>query len=285
MDDGIDWSRTIHLIGDTHVGLTSEKRLEAVMADTLALAEAGGRPILHLQLGDTTDHGTVEQTERAIAWLDRLPGPWQTVMGNHEYASMGEPQWAEAYGKGRSNRVVELGPMTVVIVGPVHEEPGFFHVDFVSEETLVWLDQTLSGIDGDVVVACHCPLAQTHLGDDAIHFTSRDKFFSLPRTDALLEMMAGHEGVRAWVSGHTHSPSHVEGFVAPVPLGAGERTLAAVNASAVAYVGRDQDQAGALETVFLTVTDDAVVVRVRDHWNSAWSLESTVGRRPLATAD
>ena len=74
------WERTVHCIGDLHAGAITDVRMDAVSRDVAGL----GAPALHVQVGDTTETGTAAQDEIALRFLERLPGPWVTALGNHD---------------------------------------------------------------------------------------------------------------------------------------------------------------------------------------------------------
>ena len=97
----VDWARTVHGTGDLHAGGVRRARVTAMLDDVQTLPV----PAAHLQIGDATERGLPEEDVLARRWLDRLPGPPHTVLGNHDimHNRRTEAAWAKAYGLGSPN--------------------------------------------------------------------------------------------------------------------------------------------------------------------------------------
>src|ERR687892_123174 len=112
----VDWTRTVHGVGDLHAGAIRRARAERVLDDAAVL----GTPALHLQIGDATEHGIAEEDRKARRWLSSLPGPNRTILGNHDilHNRRTPAQWARAYGYASKNYVVDLPFVRIVAVAP-----------------------------------------------------------------------------------------------------------------------------------------------------------------------
>ena len=117
-----DWRRTLHCIGDLHAGAITPARVDAVSRDLARLRA----PALHLQIGDATERGSPREDELALAFLERLPGPWAVALGNHDILrnARGVDDWARAYGQPSQNYTVDLDFARVIVVGPNRVESG-----------------------------------------------------------------------------------------------------------------------------------------------------------------
>lgn len=221
----------------------------------------------HVQLGDITDLGTPEQDALAVEWLEQLDAPWYNVLGNHDNFWRPAKDWAAVYGWPSQNYTADLGFAKLIAVGP--DEPSYGQLLRLSDDTLRWLDRELTAAHGtDCLVACHAPLAETVLGDDEIHYTSRMRGMQIHDNDSILEVLAAHRNAKAWISGHTHSPIHVPGLVTTLTVGGHE--LLALNTSALYYTGKRITWTAPLVTLYLTWLDGRAEVRFRNHGAGVW---------------
>jgi 3',5'-cyclic AMP phosphodiesterase CpdA len=261
-----DWERTVHCIGDLHAGAIADRRMRLVSRDVAALEE----PALHLQIGDATESGRAEEDELALDFLERLPGPWVTVLGNHDILRNDRTpaEWARAYGRRSQNFVVELGFARLIVVGPDRTDPGM-RAGRLSEATLAFLDRRLEEADRDCWIACHWPLFRTVMGDPRRHFTSEMAAFHAKPDGRIRETLARHRNAKLWLSGHTHSPLSAPGLIRRTRLGPG-RTIVAVNASALVGIGKRRNPRAPLCSLFLTHRPSRIEVRCRDHRNGRW---------------
>jgi 3',5'-cyclic AMP phosphodiesterase CpdA len=263
---GPDWKRTVHCIGDLHAGAITDRRMRLVGRDVETLET----PALHLQIGDATESGTPHEDELALGFLGQLPGPWVTVLGNHDILRNERTvaEWAKAYGRRSQNFTVELGFAQLIVVGPDRTDPGR-HAGRLSRATLSFLDRQLEEADGDCWIACHWPLFRTVMGDPRLHFTSDMTPFHAKPDDRIRETLLRHRNARVWLSGHTHSPLSAPGLIRRTGLGR-RRSIVAINTSALVGIGKRRDPRAPLCSLYLTHRRGRIEVRCRDHRAGRW---------------
>jgi Calcineurin-like phosphoesterase len=229
-----------------------------------------GTPALHLQIGDVTEGGTKSQDELALRFLERLPGPWVTALGNHDILrnERSAAAWARAYGQESHNLIVDLEFARVIVVGPDRSEPGR-RAGRLSERTLAFLERELTDGPDECWIACHWPLFRSVMGDPRLHFTSAMSAFHAKPDGRIRELLAGHRNARLWLSGHTHSPLSAPGFIKRVRL-APRRSILAVNTSALVGTGKRRSPRAPLCSLYLTRHRDRLEIRARDHRTAAW---------------
>jgi 3',5'-cyclic AMP phosphodiesterase CpdA len=260
------WERTVHCIGDLHAGAITDVRIDAVSRDLARL----GAPALHLQIGDATEAGTAVQDELALRFLERLPGPWVTALGNHDilHNDRRAADWARAYGQPSQNFTVDLDFLRLVVIGPNRSEPGGA-AGRLSPATLSFLERELSDADRDCWIACHWPLFRTVMGDPRLHYTSAMTAFHAKPDDQIRDLLRRHPRAKLWLSGHTHSPLSAPGLIKRAQLGP-KRWIVAINASALVGVGKRRDPRAPLCSLFLTHRPGGVELRARDHRAGTW---------------
>jgi len=234
-------------------------------------------PALHLQIGDATEHGLPEEDEMAIRWLRRLPGPHQTILGNHDvlHNKRSVAAWARAYGHRSQNFTIDLPFVRIVAIGPDHDSPAA-RSGVLSHRTLAFLDHALASAPGDCWVACHWPLYKSVLGDPKRYFTSAMRnFYAKPVAD-IRTVLTRHPNAKLWMAGHTHSPITVPGFLTRTPLNRG-RTIVSVNLSALVGTGKVRQPKDPILSVYLTHLPGTIEVRFRSHRRMAWAARG--GRR------
>jgi 3',5'-cyclic AMP phosphodiesterase CpdA len=261
-----DWERTVHCIGDLHAGAITDVRVEAVGRDLERL----GTPALHLQIGDATERGTPAQDQLALRFLARLPGPWVTVLGNHDILGNHRTAaaWARAYGQQSHNFSVDLEFARVIAIAPGRTEPGN-GAGRLPRTTLAFLERELASGPEHCWIACHWPLFRTVMGDPRLHFTSAMPAFHAKPDDRIRELLARHRNARLWLSGHTHSPLSAPGLIKRVRLARGH-SIVAINASALVGVGKRRDPRAPLCSLFITQRGGGIEIRCRDHRRGAW---------------
>lgn len=261
-----EWERTVHCIGDLHAGAITDVRLDALRRDVARL----GTPALHLQIGDVTEGGTKAQDELALRFLDGLPGPWVTALGNHDILrnERTAAAWARAYGQQSHSFAIDLYFARVIVIGPDRSEPGK-RAGRLADRTLAYLERQLDGGPDDCWIACHWPLLHTVMGDPQLHFTSAMAAFHAKPDNAIRDLLASHRNAKLWVSGHTHSPLSAPGFIKRAPL-ARRRTILAVNTSGLVGVGKRHNPRAPLCSLYITHHSNRVEIRARDHRARAW---------------
>jgi 3',5'-cyclic AMP phosphodiesterase CpdA len=260
------WKRTVHCLGDLHVGAIAHWRLDAVRRDVGELAA----PALHLQIGDATDGGTEEQDERALRFLEALPAHWVTALGNHDILRNKRTvaAWARVYGQESQNFSVDLDFARVILIGPHRTDPGK-RAGRLSERTLAFLERELDEGPDDCWIACHYPLFRTVMGDPRRHFTSAMTAFHAKPDARIRELLAHHRNATVWLSGHTHSPLSAPGFIKRARL-ARRRTILSVSTSALFGLGRRPNPRAPLCSLYLTQRPGRLEIRARDHRAGDW---------------
>jgi hypothetical protein len=273
-----DWPRTLHCLGDLHAGAITDVRLGAVTSDLAGLRA----PARHLQVGDTTEAGLPPEDVLAMTFLDGLPGPWTTVLGNHDimHKTRSVKAWASAYRQPGQNFTVDLGFARLVVVGPSRSEPGG-RSGRLADSTLSFLDRELGRRDDDCWVACHWPLFRTVMGNPKRHFTSAMSAFHAKPDNHIRAVLARHRNAKLWISGHTHSPLSAPGLIKRAELPR-TRSIVAINMSALVGVGKTRDPRDPLCSLYLTHIPEGIEVRCRDHRAGAW--RKLRGRRVVTVA-
>jgi 3',5'-cyclic AMP phosphodiesterase CpdA len=268
-----DWERTLHCVGDLHAGAITPVRINAVSRDVARL----GPPALHLQIGDATERGSAAEDELALRFLERLPGPWATVLGNHDilHNDRTAAAWARAYGQESQNFTVDLGFVRLVLIGPNGSEPGR-RAGRLSIATLEFLERELAEARKDCWIACHWPLFRTVMGDPRLHYTSAMAAFYAKPPERIRELLRGHPNAKLWLSGHTHSPLSAPGLIKRVRLGP-KRSIVAINGSALVGLGKRRDPRAPLCSLYLTHRPGRIEVRARNHRTGEW--RNVRGRR------
>jgi 3',5'-cyclic AMP phosphodiesterase CpdA len=261
-----NWSRTVHCLGDLHAGAITDVRINAVSRDVEGLSA----PALHLQIGDVTEHGRAAQDRLALRFLERLPGPWVTVLGNHDilHNDRTAAAWARAYEQRSQNFTVDLGFVRLVVIGPNRSEPGR-RAGRLSAATLSFLERELSDAGTDCWIACHWPLFRTVMGDPRLHFTSAMAAFHAKPDEGIRELLMGHPNANLWLSGHTHSPLSAPGLIKRARLGP-RRSIVAINTSALVGTGKRRNPRAPLCSLYLTHRPGKIEIRARDHRAGLW---------------
>lgn len=260
-----DWSRTIHGVGDLHAGGIRVSRVQTMLDDVKGLP----KPALHLQIGDATEHGRRAQDVKARRWLGRLPGRYETILGNHDimHDKRRTAQWARAYGYRAKNYVIHLPFLRIIVIGPDRDYPGG-RSGTLSQATLEFLDHELRANRGfDCWIACHWPLYKTVRGR-RVYTSMMDKFHANP--DARIRrVLARHRNAKAWLSGHTHSPLQAPGLVTRARLPGG-RSIVAANLSALVGVRKNRKPNNPICSVYITHLPGRIEFRFRDHRRRRW---------------
>ncbi len=157
------------------------------------------RPVDAMLLtGDVADHGLATEYEEARALLDR-DYPVLTCPGNHDVrASFRQSLLGQPPSDDPVNEVHDLGGLLVAMCdSSIPGRPD----GFLSDETLSWLGEVLSGAadDNQVLVAFHHPPVVLHSPFiDAIRQHGEQR---------LAELLANYPQVAAVLCGHAHTPA------------------------------------------------------------------------------
>lgn len=260
-----DMSKTIHFIGDPHYGGTLSARLAKVKADL----DRVPAPLCHVSVGDLV-HDSANMNAPAAAWMEALDAPWYSALGNHDILDNFQTpaQWAAAIGMPGKNYTVDLGLVLLVFVGPDGLAEGDSVTITLSQATLDWLDAQLTAATKDCWVVCHAPLKDTVVGSTSVVWSSAEAAFYAEPNTSIRTILNNRTRAKAWISGHTHSPTTTTDFLKTENVGS--RTIAAINCSGLQYVGRTNEWYDDLKTLYLTKTDSGIEVRVRNHGGGVW---------------
>jgi hypothetical protein len=235
---------------------------------------------VHMAMGDITQNGTDTEDATALAWLDQLPGEWHPVLGAHDVWNNARTpaDWAAAYGVASKNYVLELDFARLVVVGPDNASTT------LTQATIDFLDASLGGTSADCLVVAHAPLFDTVKGNPATHYSTADPNWGTKPDATVRAVLADHPNAKAWIAGHTHSSLDTEGFVHTETLGG--RPFVSVNCSSPYYQNRTGENMRhtPIQSVFLTVLDDALEVRFRDHGARTWGVGPTALDRVVSVA-
>jgi hypothetical protein len=278
----------------------------APLFDDLRTLWHSDTPFFCASPGDLIETCAIKNYELARGSLaEQLPAsvPFYPGVGNHEYHNPdGEDPdtLADAFATAWQ-KPLRYSWANADVVGIMLDYPSPFpsgdpvHV-FLSDETLAFLDETLSTYaDRPAVIFQHCPLYNTVLDRDPKHFrdfNSLQHFFSLENSAQVREILARHTNAHLFISGHTHSGWQAPNLVVTERLGDHQVTF--VNLMSPWYTGThtgpllndDQsaltyipDQPDVIVSFSFEVYDDHTTIRVREHrtrqWLQSWDIPLT----------
>lgn len=262
---------TVHVLGDVHAGGIHPWRWDAVARD----ANLGRMPdpSYIVQVGDTIDD-LPSLTPLFRSYMDRLDGDWRALAGNHDVFSQTQAQWATSMGYTDASHIKDLPGLRLVLWSAPEQ---WVNYNVISPARLAWLDSAIGGTTNPVIVFCHFPLYDTVSGVVGIDSTSTEAWAFIKTaanpgsSEDVLDVLAAHDNVVAWVAGHTHSRIEVPGLVMPV-VHAGHR-FASINVSACWWTSGPTPGAveNVINTAYLTWLDDKIEVRFRDHGAGQWA--------------
>ena len=275
---------TLHVIGDLHMGSISAARSNAVLADLLSPDVPKGLP--HLQVGDLTESGTTQQDADGLAWLDVLDGPWHVAVGNHDmFGSRSGDNAAAAWGRTKNSNV-DLGFARLIILSPDSNQANGTTM-VLSQATLDYRAAQLTAAGSTpCLICCHAPLYNTvGVGQTGEYSSAGTGFFVVAvsqanetngvRDQPIRDILAAHDNAKAWISGHTHNPITTPALVKSVVVG--NRSIVAINASALVYTGTTTEDTDPLNSLYITLFDDRIEVRYRDHARKTWANPRSLG--------
>lgn len=244
--------RTLQVIGDTHIGATLQNRLDRVTADV----KRPGVPQVdyRFQVGDLC--GTVADSyyTTARAFMDGLGGTWFAGVGNHDVDGRSAEAAAALMGIPAPNYTVDLGYAVLVV----------FYVRCQGHGSqpapdYAWLDAQLTAhADRVVIVAGHGPLVYAGVSNPNI----------APDYEAILAVLDTHPCVKIYIAGHIHSDIRFWGVQQVISTGS--RNIAHLIPGAIYNVTPGTDWFDPLFTAWLTVWDDRLEIRWREHNKRQW---------------
>lgn len=260
-------NKTFHLIGD--IQTPTAARMSIVTEDM----QSGLVPDVpyRITVGDFINSGASGFPDSAyipmIEFIESLgTGEWWSCVGNHDAHDRTPAQAAALMGMPDVNFVVDLGFMVFVFIWArcvvAGQQPGQSYPTDVA-----WLEAQLANYpDRKVAVVAHPPLYDPR----PINSISTEN-------DEILAVLDANPCVKMWLCGHTHVDIEHEGIANSINTGT--RNIAQLNGSALVYTTplpvRWDDR---LCSLFVTVNDDHIEVRARDHGARQW-----VGLGPAQT--
>jgi 3',5'-cyclic AMP phosphodiesterase CpdA len=182
-------------VSDLHLDLSeaARSRAERVLGQVAALDPPADAVVV---TGDVADHGAAAEYEQARELLALVPGA-VVCPGNHDTRpAFARVLLGRSQGEQPVNQVHRVGGAALVLCDS--SVPGEDWGD-LSDRTLGWLDETLTGLrgEGPVLVALHHPPVPLHLDlVDAI---------LLRRPGRLAGVLTAHDHVSAVLCGHAHA--------------------------------------------------------------------------------
>lgn len=287
-------ANTIHLLGDVQTALpltyatSMRPDRRSKLADDFRTGRlptpAGG----HWTVGDLIHRGQPTEDADAKALFADLTAntgkPVWPVIGNHDiYDNVRSPeQFAADWGMPSPSYTVDLGfvQMIVVGLGPQRNlEDGTPDRGgcFLENATITWLDQQLQAAGKDCWVICHAPLKDTITGTDRL-----DAISYVQPPAPIIQVVADNPNVKAWISGHTHTPTDHPDAIVTTSIGG--RPVAHINAAGLvntALPGESIDWAvdwlDRMDTLWVTYVDEQrYEIRYRNHGSRTWGAAPTL---------
>lgn len=240
----------------------------------------------HLITGDIVDDGSSGADATALAWAATLPGQVLYTIGNHDVnlnANSRTPaQWAATYGTpgGSANYTYDL-PWGVRLISLSFDSmaDGSAWIR-LSDATMSWLDAQLTAAataGKRCYIACHAPLYNTVLPG-----STTNGFWALggssvsasgsATSQSILDLLAAHSNVAAWIAGHTHPSIEATGLVTSVT--AGSNKIAHISIPSLYYTDEGStNPAGRLDryaSAYISDYGSKIEVRWRDHGMKTW---------------
>lgn len=289
---------TLHGIGD--VQGAGQSRIDIMMGD---LERSTVPQVEHrVTLGDcATNANPTDDAYFLTRFAARIPGGVHKVLGNHDVTATGSgpfsrtpAQAAAILGMPAPSYTVDMGFAVLVVLGMdgiTSGRPGNIYGPAVQS----WLNATLQANAGRTcLAAAHPPLMNTvgrnpapdnGGGTDASSSCAlgvSTSPFDYPNENdlPLRAVLADNPNAKAWISGHTHSLIHAPNIVKAETVGG--HVMAMINTSSILNPGSLQLWTTAIASPFITVLDDRIEVRWRDHGAHQW-VGCGSDRNPVST--
>ena len=268
---------TLHAIGDVQGASITRLQIMLDDLDRDTVPQSAHR----VTLGDCSRDGTDADFDYYHNnFASKITGNLWAVVGNHDMnTGLTGDQAAARLGMPGKDMVVDMGFAALIILGP-DEDPGGPAARCVYRGTaLTFLDQQLTAHAGKpCIVAAHASLrytvqspagpATSKASNSVPWFALDDSWPNVASDAGIRAVLADHPNSRAWLGGHTHSLITAPDIVKPVTVGG--HTLAAINTSAILNPGSQMLPTTGIASPFLTVYDDRIEVRWRNHGAHQW---------------
>jgi len=275
-----DPAGTIQLIGDMHFGQCLAQFPNYVLNDI-----ASGQfpePLAYVQVGDSTNSGT--EDSQALAFLNALPKPWYTIVGNTDVYNNGRTvaAWETAYGMSRLMSV-DLGRFILLLISPDSMTEADVSKIRLSTTALSWLDAQLAAATKPCLIGHHAPLAGSHGGWNPSSAAPMHTGMVGGDDDTPIRaVLAAHDTAWAWISGHIHNRPYESLFIKEQHTsGVTSPTVACVSASSFDYNGHTAPPVASdwCTSTLITIpaSGDRIEVRCRDHKQQEWTVMDCKG--------
>jgi len=287
-------------IGDVHFRDTdwvTSPRLARCAEDIARMVGRDGLDAI-VQVGDQTSYASTAEFNAYLAWRNGIRSsfphiPVQEIPGNHDLCGgnpSGTPdvvttsQWAGIMGRadGAKDMVIDIGDRVRLLLlaptadstGTLSQGVGFTGVTrtYLDSTDIAWCDARLAETDRQCVIFFHAPLFQTQGPLDGSAFSSYDpagRWVAHAGTSTIADMIARHDNIAAWVSGHSHSLVTEVDVVKSMTYGT--TTFAAINAASPSSANPDAGrQNNLIATCLLSIYPDRIEVRYRDNGAGQW---------------
>lgn len=265
---------TLHAIGDVQGAVLS--RLGILLDD---LDRDGVPQVEHrVTLGDCSVNGLPAHFDYFHDnFASLVNGNLWCVVGNHDMnGGLDGNQAAAALGMPSKDMAIDMGFAVLIILGPDEDPGGGASRCVYGDTALAFLDAQLSAhSDKPCIMATHPSLrytVQAPPGPATSKASNEVPWFALDKTrtgdGAIRAVLEDHPNAKAWLGGHTHSLIQSPDIVKSVAIGG--HTLCAVNTSAITYPGSQRLHTTGVASPFLTVYDDRIEVRWRNHGAHQW---------------
>lgn len=262
----------LHLMGDWHHGLWSEFRRDRFRTDLPNLPKTA----VQVQAGDLIEAYSPTWVTEAKATMALFPN-LVAAIGNHDVESTpgASGDWiAEELGLPGKNQSVNLDFCQLIVLG--QDDYHGAHI-VLTQPTLDYLDAELTACaPRKAIVLAHAPLYNTVVGTGTFSSAVSAWFVVAQelgnatngvRDQPIRDILAAHDNVLMWLSGHTHHPLDNSTLWTTVNLD-GKHVIAG-NASALFYtippsVAGTQEISRLCSSIVYLLRD-RIEVRYRDH--------------------
>jgi|GEM_PF-4449450 len=289
---------TFHAIGDVQGANMSRLRLMLADIERNTIPQVAHR----LALGDCAANANpTDDAYYLNNFANVIPGGVHNVIGNHDVTAAGSgpmsrtPTAAAAIlGIPSPSYVVDAGFAVLIILGMdamTSGRPGCIYGTSVQG----WLDATLTTHAGRTcLIFAHPPLMGTvgpnpppdngggtsDASSCALGVSISPFGYANENDLPLRAVLADHPNAKAWVSGHTHSLLTAPDIVKTEMVGG--HNMAMINTSSILNPGALQLPTTMIASAFITVREDRIETRWRNHGGHQW-VGCGTNRNPVST--